>query len=84
LASNQPAVNISVWLVALPWEEGKEIEIYDNIITRGWADPQNYRSISDGELLQAGTFYNLSFELMPDDQVIPKGQQIGLLIFSNE
>ena len=84
LASNQPAVNISVWLVALPWEEGKEIEIYDNIITRGWADPQNYRSISDGELLQAGTFYNLSFELMPDDQVIPKGQQIGLLIFSSD
>jgi len=26
----------------------------------------------------------MSFELQPDDQVIPKGQQIGLLIFSSD
>lgn len=84
LASSKPAANLSVWLVALPWESEKGTPIYENIITRAWADPQNYRSILKGEALQAGTFYELSFDLMPDDQVIPKGQQIGLMIFSSD
>ncbi len=26
----------------------------------------------------------MEFELMPDDQIIPKGQQIGLMIFSSD
>ncbi|MGB5500593.1 MAG: CocE/NonD family hydrolase C-terminal non-catalytic domain-containing protein, partial [Maribacter sp.] len=29
-------------------------------------------------------FYEVSFDLMPDDQIIPKGQQIGLMIFSSD
>jgi X-Pro dipeptidyl-peptidase len=39
LASNKPAANLSVWLVSLPWTEGRNTKITDNIITRGWADP---------------------------------------------
>jgi X-Pro dipeptidyl-peptidase len=31
-----------------------------------------------------GTFYEVSFDLQPDDQIIPAGQQIGLLIFSSD
>jgi X-Pro dipeptidyl-peptidase len=31
-----------------------------------------------------GTYYSLSFDLQPDDQVIPAGQQIGLMIFSSD
>lgn len=84
LACNKPAANLSVWLVSLPWQKGKKIEIYDNIITRGWADPQNHNSIVNSEALVPGTFYHVSFELMPDDQIIPKGQQIGLMIFSSD
>ncbi|MBA7549025.1 Xaa-Pro dipeptidyl-peptidase [subsurface metagenome] len=34
--------------------------------------------------MEPGKFYEMSFELQPDDQVIPKGQQIGLLIFSSD
>lgn len=84
LASSKPAANLSVWLVSLPWEEGKEVAVYDNIITRGWADPQNHQSIHKSEKLIPGEFYTVSFDLMPDDQVIPKGQQIGLMIFSSD
>ncbi len=84
LASSKPAANLSVWLVSLPWEEGKEVAIYDNIITRGWADPQNHQSIHKSEKLIPGQFYSVSFDLMPDDQVIRKGQQIGLMIFSSD
>lgn len=84
LSSSKPAANLSVWLVSLPWTEGRKPKITDNIITRGWADPQNHRSISKSEPLVAGEFYSVSFDLMPDDQVIPKGQQIGLMIFSSD
>ena len=64
--------------------EGKNVEIYDNIITRGWADPQNHNSRRKGEALIPGEYYQVSFELMPDDQIIPKGKQIGLMIFSSD
>jgi X-Pro dipeptidyl-peptidase len=73
MACNKPAANLSVYLVSLPWNEEKKANIYENIITRGWADPQNHRSLTESELLVSGTFYEVSFDLMPDDQVIPKG-----------
>ncbi|MDN3593884.1 Xaa-Pro dipeptidyl-peptidase [Zunongwangia endophytica] len=84
LASSKPAANLSVWMLSLPWTEGRNSKITDNIITRGWADPQNYKSISESEPLKPGKFYELNFDLIPDDQIIPKGQQIGLMIFSSD
>ncbi len=84
LASSKPAANLSVWLVSLPWQEGRGTKITDNIVTRGWADPQNHRSLTESEALEPGKFYELNFELQPDDQVIPEGQQIGLMIFSSD
>ncbi len=84
LASSKPAANLSVWLVSLPWNSGNKAKIYDNVITRGWADPQNHKSLTESSPLVPGQFYELSFELQPDDQVIAKGQQIGLMIFSSD
>ncbi|GAB4507391.1 MAG: Xaa-Pro dipeptidyl-peptidase [Allomuricauda sp.] len=84
MASSKPAANLSVWLVSLPWSEALNTKITDNIITRGWADPQNHRSLTESEPLVPGKFYEMEFELMPDDQIIPKGQQIGLMIFSSD
>ncbi|MEM9525887.1 MAG: Xaa-Pro dipeptidyl-peptidase [Bacteroidota bacterium] len=84
LASSKPAANLSVYLVSLPWESGRRTKITDNLITRGWADPQNHASIRKGEPLKSGMFYDVSFDLMPDDQVIRAGQQIGLMIFSSD
>jgi len=84
VAASKPAVNLSVWLVSLPWNESRNAKITDNIITRGWADPQNHRSLTESEPLVPGRFYPLSFDLQPDDQLIPKGQQIGLMIFSSD
>lgn len=84
LASNKPAANLSVWMVSLPWNDKKKALITDNIITRGWADPQNHRSLRESEPLEPGKFYDLTFDLQPDDQIIPAGQQIGLMIFSSD
>ncbi len=82
LASNKPAANLSIWLVSLPWVNGAKTT--DNVITRGWADPQNHRSLTESEPLVPGKFYELNFDLQPDDQIIPAGQQIGLMIFSSD
>jgi X-Pro dipeptidyl-peptidase len=84
LAASKPAVNLSVWLVALPWETGPGTKITDNIITRGWADPQNAESLSASKPLVPGGFVELGFDLQPDDQVIPAGQRIALMIFSSD
>ncbi|GGI58386.1 Xaa-Pro dipeptidyl-peptidase [Winogradskyella haliclonae] len=81
LSSSKKAANLSVYLVSLPLEEGK---ITDNLITRSWADPKNHKSLTDEENLKPGKFYTVNFDLQPDDQIIKKGQQIGLMIFSSD
>jgi len=94
LAANKPAANLSVYLVSLPWIEGGRRE-RGGLITRGWADPQNHAALTDGtrmnhaaqaqsESLIPGEFYDLTFSLQPDDQVIAAGQRIGLMIFSSD
>ena len=82
VAADRPAANLSVWLVSLPWDEDGSTN--DNLITRGWADPQNAESDEHGEPLTPGEFVELEFDLQPDDQVIPAGQRIGLMIFSSD
>ena len=84
LASSKPAANLSVWLISLPWNGSEDAPIYNNIITRGWADPQNQKSNRESAPLVPGQFYTVNFDLQPDDQVIPAGQQIGLMIFSSD
>lgn len=83
-ASSKPAVNLSVWLVSLPWNNRRNAKITDNLITRGWADLQNHKSEWESEPLLPGKFYEMTFDLQPDDQVIPAGQRIGLMIFSSD
>ncbi len=83
-ASNKSAVNLSVWVVELPWNPAKNAKMTDNIITRGWADLQNNKSLIRSKPLVPGKFYKMSFELEPDDQIVPAGKQIGLMIFSTD
>jgi X-Pro dipeptidyl-peptidase len=83
-ASSKQVVNLSVYVVSLPWNKGRRIKITDNIITRGWADLQNYKSLTKSAPLKPGKFYEMTFNLQPDDQVIQKGQQIGLMLFSSD
>lgn len=94
LAANRPAVNLSVYLVTLPYDSthiGSAGEV--GVVTRGWADPQNwksltgdadYTSMAKGEPLVPGRFYTMTFPLQPDDQVILPGQQLALMILSSD
>lgn len=82
MAADRPAANLSVWLVALPWTNSRRLT--DDLITRGWADPRNRNSLWEEEPLVPGEFVEVTFDLQPDDQVIPAGAQIGLMIFSSD
>ncbi len=82
VAADREAANLSVWLVSLPITAGGTLN--SNIITRGWADPQNRNSLRESAPLVPGEFVDLAFDLQPDDQVIPAGQRIGLMIFSSD
>lgn len=91
LASSKPAANLSIYLVQLPWTDGPIGT--QNLITRGWADPQNYKaltkggdfhSMEHGTPLKPGEYVTLTFDLQPDDQIIPAGKRIGLMILSSD
>ena len=90
LASSTAFANLSVYLVQLPWTDGPISPA--NLITRGWADPQNakslkggdYHSLEKGTPLKSGEYVTLSFDLQPDDQIIPAGKKIALMVLSSD
>ncbi|MBX7131521.1 MAG: Xaa-Pro dipeptidyl-peptidase [Fimbriimonadaceae bacterium] len=91
LASSAAAANLSVYLVQLPWTDGPVGTA--NLITRGWADPQNakalikggdFHSMDPGVPLKPGEFVTMTFDLQPDDQIIPAGKRIALMILSSD
>lgn len=94
LAATKPAVNLSVYLVTLPYDSariGSDGQI--GVVTRGWADPQNHKaltgdreftSMTRGEPLKPGQFYPMTFTLEPDDQIILPGQQLAIMILSSD
>ncbi|MGH8823051.1 MAG: CocE/NonD family hydrolase C-terminal non-catalytic domain-containing protein, partial [Jiangellaceae bacterium] len=89
LASSKPAANLSVALVKLPWTSASGCTSSTrgsttSIVTRGWADPQNHASLTNGRPLTPGTFDDVTFDLQPDDQVLPAGSRLGLMIFSTD
>jgi X-Pro dipeptidyl-peptidase len=83
LSANAPAANVSVWLVELPWPDGARGNVA-GIITRGWADPQNAASLRRSTPLTPGQPVTLTFDLQPDDQIVPAGKRIGLMVFSSD
>lgn len=94
IASSKPAANLSVWLVMLPYDSamvGSQSHV--GLITRGWADIQNYKSLTTGgnyeskrpgEPLVPGKFYDLTFDLEPDDEFVPAGKRLAVMIMSSD
>lgn len=94
VASNKPAANLSVWLVMLPFDSTRVgAQSRTGVITRGWADIQNYKFLTKGgdynakqrgESLVPGKFYDLTFDLNPDDEFVPAGKRLGVMIMSSD
>ncbi len=75
---NRKAANITVALVEYD-KNGR-----GQIITRGWADPQNYRDLSKGELLIPGEHYQLTFSLEPKEYRLSPGSKLGVILTSTD
>lgn len=84
LSSSKPAANLTVWMVELPWPTGQAQNNQAGIITRGWADPANAKSLRVTEPLVAGKSVTVNFDLEPDDQIVPAGKRIGFMIMSSD
>jgi X-Pro dipeptidyl-peptidase len=94
VASSAPATNLSVWLVTLPFDSARVgSQSRAGLIARGWADIQNYKSLTkggdynskaSGEKLVPGRFYDVTFDLEPADKFIPAGKQLAILVFSSD
>ncbi len=94
VASSAPAANLSVWLVMLPYDSARVgSESQKGVITRGWADLRNYKSLKRGgnydsklagEPLVPGRYYDLTFDLQPDDEFIPAGKRLAVMIMSSD
>ena len=94
IASSAPAANLSVWLVMLPYDSTRAgSQSHVGLITRGWADPQNYKSLikggnydskRPGEKLVPRKFYDLTFDLQPDDEFVPAGKRLAVMIMSSD
>ena len=54
------------------------------IVTRGWANPQNRKSLWEKFAIHPGSFYELAFELQPHDYVFPPESRIGLMLLSTD
>jgi X-Pro dipeptidyl-peptidase len=94
IASSKPAANLTVWLVMLPYDSARVgSQSHTGVITHGWADIQNYKSLTKGgnydskrpgEQLVPGKFYDLTFDLQPDDEFVPAGKQLAVMIMSSD
>lgn len=94
IASSAAAANLSVWLVMLPYDSSRVGSgSHAGLIARGWADIQNYRSLTHGgnydslvpgEVLVPGRFYDLTFDLEPDDEFVPAGKQLAVMVMSSD
>jgi len=94
VAASKSAANLSVWLVTLPYDSARRgSEGHRGVITRGWADIRNYKELTKGgyymdkrpgEPLVPGKFYDVTFDLEPNDQMIPAGKQLGVMIMSSD
>ena len=93
VASSKPAANLSVWLVTLPYDSASiGSQGHAGVVTRGWADIQNHKALKGGnyaskargEPLTPGKFYDLTFDLEPDEQLVPAGKQLAVMIMSSD
>ena len=86
LASSKPAANLSIWLVSLPWNADKQPREDHGQHHHAWlgrpAEPSVAHREQAAECRADSTKW--TFDLQPDDQVIPVGQQIGLMVFSSD
>jgi len=86
-----PEIDASASTRVVSWNDAAEMN--ESVESDAFVIPQDHRSLRKGgnydarrrgEPLVPGRFYDVTFDLQPDDQIIPAGKRIGLMIFSSD
>lgn len=75
--NNRYAANLTAVLV----DYGPDAPV---MVTRGWMDVQNRRSLDRSTPIQQGQEYTFEWDLQADDYVFPAGHRIGLVVVSTD
>lgn len=78
IAFDRPAANITAVLV------DRAPDGTSHVITRGWTDPQNRKGISRTKPIRPGVPYRVTFELQPQDYVLPAGHALEFVLLSSD
>ncbi|MEK3856140.1 Xaa-Pro dipeptidyl-peptidase [Cytobacillus sp. FSL H8-0458] len=54
------------------------------VVTRGWFDPQNWKTIEKDEPLREGKNYKFEWDVLPEDYVFKEGHRIGIIIAGSD
>jgi X-Pro dipeptidyl-peptidase len=78
LAFDRPASNVTAALCVTTAGGASRL------LTRGFADPQNVDSLTDGVALAPGRSYDVRVRLQPLDQRLPDGARVSLLVMASD
>ncbi|PRX46451.1 X-Pro dipeptidyl-peptidase [Prauserella shujinwangii] len=78
IAFDRPAANVTGVLVDRAPDGGS------HVITRGWTDPQNRKDPALTRPIRPGVPYRISFQLQPDDYVLPAGHRLEFVLLSSD
>lgn len=51
------------------------------VISRGWLNAQNRSCLYSKERIEPGRFYHYQIEMVPTDHTLPRGHQLGFLLY---
>jgi X-Pro dipeptidyl-peptidase len=54
------------------------------VVTRGWFDPQNWKTIEQDDPLKEGKNYKFEWGVLPEDYVFKEGHRIGIIIAGSD
>ena len=54
------------------------------VVTRGWFDPKNWKSLSKEEPLTIGKNYKFEWHALPEDYIFKKGHRMGVIIAGSD
>ncbi|MDQ3772034.1 MAG: Xaa-Pro dipeptidyl-peptidase [Actinomycetota bacterium] len=78
LAFGEPAANVSAGLI----DYRPDGSVF--LITEGWTDPQNRKSLSATHAIEPGAPYRIDFDMQPDDYVFGAGSRVGVVLLSSD
>ncbi|MCM4076021.1 CocE/NonD family hydrolase [Paractinoplanes hotanensis] len=76
---NRPAANLTALLVDYGPAGADPV-----IVTRGWIDPRNRKSLTHSAPVTPGQFYRLRWDMQPMEHVFAAGHRIGVVVLSTD